>query len=69
MQGLPAFVNLFILSALGRSLSKSFAERSSWEGNNFPLVASADKWKRGLSQQEPPVKYLGTRYGNIAVKN
>lgn len=69
MQGLPAFVNLFILSALGRSLSKSFTERSSWEGNNFPLVASADKWKRGLSQQEPPVKYLGTRYGNIAVKN
>lgn len=45
MQGLPAFVDLFILSALGRSLWKSFAKWSFWEGNNFPLAASVQKWK------------------------
>lgn len=52
MHALPAFVNLFVLSALGRSLSKYFTKQSAWEGNNIPLVTAAQKWKQGLPQQE-----------------
>lgn len=62
------FVNLFILSALGSLLLKSFPERSAWEGNNIPPIALMQKWNRGLSQQETPAQWLGTRHVNTAVK-